>query len=206
MRSKLLGILAITLSGSALAAPSIEDTGPRNAYVGLQLGVVLPQLGSELDTGAGATFEAGVRAWLGLVPFVTVGYTQPEAFASGGDTRLLSGSYSAALSQRELVLTAGASWQWALGSFAAVFVGAGARAYLLETIATGSSGDAAFLEYRETSTRWGGVGLVGGELRFLSGAATLTLEIGGSPLPHRITGKVATTAIAVTVGYRLFIF
>lgn len=206
-------LLFVALSGVALATP--DATVPSTAgspaaareagHVGLHAGLVLPQLGSELGTTGGVTLDAGYRLWRGLTPFFAASYAQPVVEGSYGDPRLTATSYTTTVTQRELTLTLGALWRQPLGTRAAIVGGAGARAWLLESVATGSAGDEPFLENTETSTRWGGVGLLGGELRLGPGALALTLELGGSALPHLITGDVATTALGVELGYR-FLF
>ena len=59
------------------------------------------------------------------------------------------------------------------------------------------------LENRETSTRYGAALLGGVEYILGPGAAVFEVDVGGSDLPHLITGDVNTTAIATTIGYRL---
>jgi hypothetical protein len=82
--------------------------------------------------------------------------------------------------------------------------GVAARMWLLDTRTDGDAGGAEFLENRETSTRLGGALVAGGEYRAGPGAALLELDVGGSDLPHLITGDVATTAIALFAGYRMY--
>jgi hypothetical protein len=173
------------------------------AHLGLHAGLVLPQLGSELGTAGGGSLEVGYRIWKGLTPFLAFGYSQPQVDGAADDPRLTATSYTTNVTQRELEITIGALWRQPFGR-AAVVAGAGARAYLLESVATGVAVGETFLENRETSTRVGGVGLLGGELRLGPGAAALTVEVGGSSLLHMITGDVATTALAVNLGYRFF--
>ena len=74
----------------------------------------------------------------------------------------------------------------------------------LETLTNGTAGETSFLENREKSTRVGAVAALGGEYRLGPGAATLTVDCGGSDLPHLVTGEVQTTAVGPSLGYRLF--
>lgn len=197
------------------AAPADAQEAPADATVeeeqlgklnlGLQTGVVLPQLQSELGTTVGVQAHVGYRVWRSLVPLLGASYAQPEVSNEMSDPRL-PGDYSTSTTQRELALTLGAFWRF-LPAHAKVngYAGAGARVWLLETITNGESGGAEFLENRETSTRVGGAVFGGGELRLGPGAALLELDLGGSDLPHLITGDVATTSISLTVGYRVLL-
>ncbi|MBI4510992.1 MAG: hypothetical protein HY698_15265 [Deltaproteobacteria bacterium] len=179
--------------------------GERKTHVGLHAGVVLPQVSSELKTALGIKLEAGFRAWSKLAPFVQVGYSQPVVESAQPDQRLPAGSYSSTTVQRELSVTAGALWWFRDPSSSwNIYAGVGARMYLLQTITNGEAGESSFLENRETSTRYGAMAAAGLELAVGPGTVVGELEGSGSDLPHLITGDVATTAAAVSVGYRLF--
>lgn len=189
-------------------APASPAGVPRvgDLHIGLHSGVVLPQISTELGTALGGKLEVGYRVWRNLAPVLAFGYSQPVADNAQPDPRLTGTDYTASTTQRELTVTVGAVW-WFLprGSLLNGYAGVGARVYLLETLTNGQSMGEPFLENRETSTRFGGVGTAGAELRVGPGAIALEAELGGSGLPHLITGDVSTTAVQLTLGYRLFI-
>lgn len=193
--------------GPTTVAATMTGAAPHGKlHLGVHAGVVLPQLSSELDTTLGMELEAGYRVWRNLSPFFGAGYRQPVVDNGQDDARLVAGEYTATTTQRELTLTAGALW-WFLrpGSSFNAYAGLGGRVYLLESITNGAAGGMPFLENRETSTRVGGVVLGGAELHVGPGAAVAGLEVGGSDLPHLVTGDVATTALQITLGYRMFL-
>lgn len=196
----------LCLAGPALADTGLEarDEAPR-VNLSLGAGVVFPQLQSELGTTVGVQVGVGYRVVAGLVPFVSAGYAQPSVETEQADPRL-PGDYMTDTVQKELTLSAGAFWRFlpADAAFNA-YAGLAARIWLLETRTNGMSGGSEFLENEETSTRLGGAILGGGELRLGPGAAMVELDIGGSDLPHLVTGDVATTAVSVLVGYRLLL-
>jgi hypothetical protein len=202
--TRLTIIAVLALASAPAAADEAGDTG--KLHVGLHAGLVLPQLQSELGTTAGIELEAGYRVWRGLAPFLALGYAQPGVDGDLSDPRLEAGDYTTETRQRELTLTVGALWRFmAPGATLNAYAGLGARAWMLETITNGAAGAADFLENRETSTRYGGAVLGGAEYRLGPGAGVLELDIGGSDLPHLITGDVATTAVSLFVGYRLLL-
>lgn len=181
---------------------SAEDGG-KPLHIGAHVGVVLPQLQSELGSALGLELEAGYRVWKNLSPFVGVSYTQPSVHHSALDPRLPV-DYMTDTTQREIIVTAGVMWRFLpAGSTFNAYGGLGARIWLLETITNGEAGGAEFLENRETSTRVGFGASAGAEYALGPGAATAELDLGSSDLPHLITGDVATTALSATVGYRM---
>jgi hypothetical protein len=186
------------------AAPAGE---PSRLHLGLHVGVVLPQVATELGTAPGFVLEGGYRLVDNLSVVLGAGYTQPKvSLSSAEDPRLPAGTYTTDTTQRELSVTLGLMYRLLPpGSFLNGYAMAGARSYFLETITQGSAGGELFLENRETSTRFGGVFGLGGELTLGPGAITLQASYGGSKLPHLITGEVQTSAIDVTLGYRLFL-
>ena len=195
---KIILMMALLSTRSALAEQGI-------GHVGLYTGVVLPQLGSELGTTIGVQLEGGVRVWRHLALFGAVAYAQPSVDTTKTDPRITAGTYMTSTKQRELTATLGLMWWFREpGEKWNVFIGAGGRVYFLETITNGEAGGMPFGENREQSARFGGMGEVGAEVLLGPGALGLTIEVGGSSLPHLITGEVQTTALQVLVGYRLF--
>ncbi len=199
-----IACIVLSRAGMAAAEEQAPET-PRRADLALQTGIVLPQVASHLGSAVGIRLDVGVRLGGRLSVFGAVGYSQPGVSHSQSDPRLAAGDYTTSTTQRELTLATGLVWRFLpmTGTFN-VYAGLGAKVYLLETITSGSSSGQSFGENRETSTRSGATGLGGLEYRLGFGAACAELELGGSDLPHLITGDVATTAVAFTVGYRLF--
>jgi hypothetical protein len=188
--------------GLTTSVEPAADTGKR-IHVGLHTGVVFPQLQSERGTTIGGEIEFGYRAWRNLSPYLSVAYAQPTVDADLSDPRL-PGDYQTSTTQRELTITVGALWRFfPMGQRLNAYAGVGARTWLLKTITNGESDGEDFLENTETSTRFGAALLGGVEYILGPGAAVFELDLGGSDLPHLITGDVSTTAIATTVGYRL---
>jgi hypothetical protein len=112
--------------------------------------------------------------------------------------------YSTETTQRELMLTIGATWRFlAPASRLNAYGGLGPRVWLLETVTNGRAGGMDFGENQERSTRFGAAAWGGAEFLVGPGAVAAELDIGGSDLPHLVTGDVATTAIALQVGYRV---
>ncbi len=206
MRKITIFVTCIVLSSGARAVDARAEPGetPRRADLSLQTGIVLPQVSSGLGTALGVKLDAGLRVWSGLSVFVAVGYSQPAVDHSLSDPRLTADAYTTSSKQRELTLTTGLVWRFLpMTAKLNVYAALGAKAYLLETITSGSSGGQSFGENRETSTRFGAAVLGGLEYRLGPGALCSELELGGSDLPHLITGDVATTAFELTLGYRL---
>ncbi|MFH0899918.1 MAG: hypothetical protein V2A73_04740 [Pseudomonadota bacterium] len=201
---------AIATAASAASAPA-APTSPARAepakriQLGLHAGVALPQITSDLGTAPAVYLEGGYAMWRNLSAFVTVGVAHPPVDHEATDPRLPASDYQTSTTQRELVVTVGGQWRLLpVESRFNLFGAMGMRSYFLETLTNGSAGGASFLENREMSVRIGGVIAIGGELRLGPGAVTVTTAVGGSDLPHLITGEVQTTALDCLVGYRLF--
>lgn len=198
--------LLLGMAAPVLAQDVETSAEPGAMHLGLQTGLVLPQVQSELGTAVGIELEAGYRVWKNLSPFLTLGYSQPSVEGDSSDPRLTGDGYMTETTQRELTVTLGAFWRFLpAGSRLNGYAGLGARAWLLETSTEGTSGGESFLENSETSTRYGAAVMGGGEFLLGPGALVGELDVGGSDLPHVITGDVATTAISLTVGYRLLL-
>ncbi len=177
---------------------------PYRVELGLATGVSLPQISSELGTAATFEVDVGVPVWKSLAVVGAVAYSQPSVDSSLMDRRLPGRDYSTETTQRELTVTAGATWRFLPpDSRFNAYGGLGPRLYLLETVTSGKSGNFQFGENQEQSTRIGAAFWGGAEYLIGPGAATAELDLGGSDLPHAVTGDVSTTALALQVGYRL---
>lgn len=199
-------VLALAFALLLASAARAEHRPAPVAHVGVHTGLVFPQLASELGAALGIEVDGGVRVWRRLSAWGALGYSQPSVEHSGRDPRLPGdGAFATSTRQRELTLTLGALFRLRpAGARLSGYVAAGLRAWLLETITNGGANGQPFQENRETSTRWGGVVASGVEMGFGRGAAVGEVSLAGSDLPHLITGDVDTTAIGVTVGFRLF--
>ena len=186
------------------SAPALSNSGNgKKIHVGIQTGVVFPQLQSDLGTAIGGKIEAGMRVWKSLAPFVSVAYAQPGVESELMDPRV--GNYTTTTTQRELTTTIGAMWRFLpAGGALNIYAAAGLRVWFLKTLTRGAVvAGSAFLQNTETSTRIGGALAGGAEYRVGPGAAVAEIDVGGSDLPHLITGDVTTTAVGVNIGYRL---
>ncbi len=186
------------------AASTSAVVSAKKLHVGLQAGGFFPQLQSELGTAPVVELEGGYVVWRNLAPYVSIGYAQPKVTAELDDPRLPAADYTTSTTQRELTMTVGALWRlFESGARFNAYGGLGARLWLLETITNGEAGGSSFLENRETSTRFGAAVIGGAEYAVGPGGAVFEVDLGGSNLPHLITGDVATTAISTSLGYRL---
>jgi hypothetical protein len=205
--SFLLGLVALPAAAQPVpAAPTVAAPAeaPR-LQLGVLAGVNFSQVSSELGTSFGVELEGGYRVWRHLCVFLGLGYSQPSVDSSRSDPQLGATAYSTTTTQRELRLSVGAMWRLRdPGAALNGFAGIGARAYFLETVTNGSAGGQSFLENQETSTRFGGLLVLGVELRLGPGVLVGALDVSGSPLPHLVTGHVQTTALGLNVGYRVF--
>jgi len=200
------------LFGFFLTAPAIFGVAsiaaePIHVSIAGKLGVVLPQIATPLGTAPGGELEIGVITPLvggRLGVFVAGSYAQPTVTRTSQPDPRLPASYDGTQTQRELTtgLVAVMRLHPGLARWN-VYGGLGVRAYFLQTLTVGDAGGAEFGENREQSTRIGGVGLAGGELRAGPGSATAELQLASSGLPHTITGDVTTTSLSLLVGYRL---
>ena len=173
--------------------------------LGLQVGVLLPQLANTLDTSFGIKADYGYRVWDRLSLVAGVLYTQPESHVKQTDPRLTAGAYRTDAVQRQFIFTLGPLWRFLARSKGLNgYVLAGLQMYVLQTVITGSSGGQAFGTNREVSVQAGGVLEVAGEYGIGPGAVTLSLDFAGARLPHVITGKVADLTILIAAGYRFF--
>lgn len=205
MRTTTLAALVVLVGGVGVARADEPPAPPPRWHVGLQTGLLLPQLGSELGSALDLELEGGYRLWRGLSVVAGLGFAQPVVSHAADDPRVTAGDYATETRQEELALTAGAMWHLRRpGSPWNVYGAAGLRTYLLRTVTNGMAGGEPFLENTETSLRVGVMAAAGGELGFGWGAGVAELQLGGSDLPHLVTGEVSTTALSLSVGLRVF--
>lgn len=209
-----LAIMTLVLAAAAPAAASDGASSPSVAvapYVGVSVPQLFGDLGSwpifGLDVGYIMPFDVGpmerpLQVGLGA------SYTAPGA--AGEDFHPMlgeeGGSYAWELQQRMLTLQLTTIWRFMKPgeglSFHALI---GPRVYLMESVLDASDGDGNdFGQNRETNTEYGMV--FGGGAEFMLGPGALfgTLQVAGSPLDQRITGRANTGALSVDLGYRLF--
>lgn len=203
-------MVATLLLASPVGAKEPTDHPPTSAVaLGAKLGIVLPQIATELGTTWGAEIEGSFllpALERRLAAFAAFGYTQPVVSRTALSDPRLAGAYDGKQTQRELTLGAGVLARlFPPGARFNGYSALGARLYFLETVTVGAQGGAAFGENQERSTRVGAVFTVGGEMTVWRGAAGAELQLGASDLPHTITGDVSTGALSVVVGYRLFL-
>jgi hypothetical protein len=214
MRSRLVGLVGalsvavIVVMGRPLGAQEVAEDVPSFGIAG-KVGIVFPQVATELQTTWGLELEASY-----LLPpmdrrigvFLAAGYTQPEVSRTSLQDPRVGGSYDGTQTQKELTLGAGAVFRFLRPTSEwNAYVAAGLRVYFLQTVTVGSAGGSDFGENTEQSTHVGGVFALAGERRLGPGALVLEVQLGTSSLPHLITGDVSTGALAVAVGYRLFL-
>ncbi len=201
-------MMIIGVTGRPLRAEEVREDVPSFGIAG-KVGLVFPQIATELQTSWGLELEASfllpaLDRRLGV--FLAAGYTQPEVSRTSIQDPRVGGSYDGTQTQKELTLGAGAVFrflpptsEW--NGYAA----AGLRLYFLQTVTVGSAGGKDFGENTEKSTHVGGVFALAGERRLGPGSLFLEVQFGTSSLPHLITGDVSTGAVAVAIGYRLFL-
>lgn len=200
-----LFVLAIVCAGMALATPARADRAPGRLAVAGKVGVVLPQVATELDTAVGGELEGDFLLIGRLTTYLAFGYTQPTVTRTSQMDPRLPAAFDGTQTQRELTIGGGAFYRFARPEAAwNAYGGGGVRLYLLETVTVGDAGGSEFGENTEQSSHVGGVLFAGGERRLGPGALMAELQFGMSNLPHLITGDVSTAALAFVVGYRLF--
>lgn len=194
-----------------LALPAVATAEPTAALgpigIGAKVGLVLPQIATELDTGLGLELEGSVALppmQRRLAAFLALSWTAPRIARAGIDDPRLEGAYDGTQVQDELVLGLGLLGRiLPLGSAWNGYGALGARAYFLRTRTWGHADGAPFGHNRETSTRFGGMLALGGERVLWKGAAFLEATFSSSDLPHLVSGDVATSTIGFQIGYRL---
>jgi len=192
-----------------VVVPAAVVPEPPAFAVGLKLGVVLPQVATELGPAPTGSIELSyampfAQRRVGI--YLEAAYAQPSVERSGiPDPRVPGDAYDGTQTQRELIV--GLGFVGRVAPPRSVWNGygmLGGRAYFLETLTVGSAGGAEFGENREQSARFGGMVTLGGERLLGPGVLALEAGFGTSDLPHLITGDVSTGAIAIQIGYRLF--
>lgn len=197
-------LLAISLMAMALPAQADDMDRPGPLAVGAKVGIVLPQISTELGTTWGTELDASFRVIERVTVFGGFGYTQPRVSRTSVMDPRVGTSYDGTQTQRELTLSAGARYGFMPPeSMWNAYAGLALRMYMLETVTVGDAAANDFGRNTEKSTRVGGVIVAGGQRRIGPGAALAELQLGGSSLPHLITGDVTTAAMALGLGYRL---
>jgi hypothetical protein len=184
-------------------APAAEATAPDlsglpSFAVGAELGGTVPftTLGSQVAVGIELGYLLPVLERR-LEVLVGAGWAPPQRSYS-------EGPYRAEVTQHELHFSLGPRYRFLeVGGPFNFNAALGGRMYLLRSVSAGTSGDQAFPEYREQSTRFGFFLAAGGEYRLGPGRLFLDLDFAWAPLPHRITGEASTANLAPTLGYRL---
>jgi hypothetical protein len=207
--SPLATVLALVCPATASAEEAAAaDAEVKRIGLAAKVGVLLPQVATELGTTWAAHLEGTVAVAMGgqLGVYVEAGYTQPKVSRTEVmDPRVGSGSYDGTQTQKELTAGAGIAYRaFKPGAKSFNVYGAlGPRIYFLETVTVGDASMSDFGTNTETSTRVGAVATAGAE--FALGVPLLfgELQFGTSSLPHVITGDVSTSAVALNVGVRL---
>jgi hypothetical protein len=132
-----------------------------------------------------------------------VSYTVPHKDGTASDARIIGGSYSWELTQKELVFQPTFLYRiTGVAGDLVPFVGIGPRIYLLETVVEGKAGDAKIMETKEHSTKFG-VGLpLGIEYELGPGGLLAELLFQYGPLNHTITGSTNLGGATLQIGYR----
>jgi hypothetical protein len=204
-------LLAAAPASAQETAVVVAAPPPHPAFgVGAKVGVLLPQISTELGTAPMGGIELSfafpwVERRVGL--FLEAEYSQPTVSRSNvADPRVGTGTFDEKQTQKELVIGGGLiirvappASRW--NGYALL----GARGYFLKTVSVGSANMNEFGENTEQSAKLGGYFALGGERQLGPGALLLEVGFGTSDLDHLITGDVSTSAIAIQLGYR-FLF
>jgi len=202
-------------------APAIQEPAPaaddfRNAWItiGLRGGVYLPGLVNAFDPHASLTVDFAVLLpvldrMLGI--YGDVNWSPPGRSQSAlSDPRVGPspgpGTWTYTMQTDQLYFSLGLIFRFLTpGSMFVPYISAGGRVYLLKTAVDGTGAGNAFGLNTEQSTQVGFTASLGGELRLGPGALVLDVGFGYSDLPHDITGPTSTTALAIQLGYRIFL-
>src|SRR5688572_4171966 len=125
----------------ALAPPAWAEEAPGPLSVGAKVGVVLPQISTELGTTWGTEIDASFRFLERVSAFLGMGYTQPEVARTSVMDPRVGTSYDGTQTQRELTASVGALYGFAPPE--AVwngYAGLALRLYLLDTVTVGDAG------------------------------------------------------------------
>ena len=194
-------------------AEEAEELPDVHVTIGLKGGIAIPSLFNDLGVNGNLTLEVGIPLPVldrRLAVVLEGGWSPPGNDASLPDPRVDggdgSGEWDFDVTSHQTYVSLGLVFRiFAPGTFINPYVGALARMYILKTHVTGTGGGNAFGANDETSTEFGGVGLLGLEIGLGPGAALVELSFGGSSLPHRITGDSTTMSLGLAVGYRIFL-
>ena len=205
MNSTIARMCLVAALAAALPAVASAEPAAPVALVGARLGGIVPLDG--LSPFASVGVELGVvlpaaRRRLAIV--VAVDYTQPTAAGTEMDPRVAGGSYTWAITERELAIMPLLVYRATGVKRFTPYVGVGPRLLLLEST-VGDDGLPAFLDTTEVSTKVG-VGVpIGAELRAGPGRVTGELLLQYGALDHVATGDSHTGAVSLAIGYRLLL-
>jgi tetratricopeptide (TPR) repeat protein len=196
--------------------PEPEPEGPgftsRWVTLGVGAGVYVPTIVNDMLPHVTASIDLGL-----LLPFhdrrlsfvFGAAYSPPGNSGEGDDPRIGQdgGDWSFEARTHEVFLSLGLVYRFLPPGVGRIwpYFGALARFYLLTTTVDGEAAGAEFGENTEVSSQFGGVFVLGAEVRLGPGGFYFDLAFGISDLPHRITGDTSTGALALNVGYRFFI-
>lgn len=134
--------------------------------------------------------------------FIEAGYSQPSKTTTGNDPRLgpTGADYSTTLKVQDLTTRLGAQWSF-IGTLPVTpYAGAALRVDFVKSVVTGTGG-AAFNEYRETGTQFGGTVFGGVALRLWHGTLLGELSLNYTPIKQRVTDKANIGSTSVLLGY-----
>lgn len=202
-----------------IEAPSSEPNNAEDAAYerGEATGITL---GLKLSGGFSQPFGDLGTAFL---TELEVGYTLP--FAKRSFAVYLSGAYAALgaegkdlqddrlpgpasyeLTQQELMLTLGLTYRLHLPTkLVRPYASIGPRLFLMRTTVEGSAGGEAFGENEETATDIGVFGALGAELHMGPGAALFEFSMTWAKIDGYVLRDTSAGALAVGLGYRLFL-
>lgn len=194
--------------------PEPEEPGFTSRWVtlGVGVGLYVPSIINDMLPHVSTGLDVGV-----LLPFYdrrlsvafSAAYSPPGNSDEGSDPRIGQdgGDWSFEARTHEIFLSFGLIYRFLPPGVGTIwpYFGAMARVYMLKSAVNGEAEGAEFGENTEMSTQWGGVFLLGAEVRAGPGGFYFDMSFSLSDLPHKITGDTSTGALAVNIGYRFFI-
>lgn len=196
-------------------ATTVPEAAPASAAlrpweISLKAGGHFPQIANRL----GSTFDViakvgyGVALQRRLQLFADFAYSQPSHTSSDTDPRLVGagGEYSSKLTVRDFTTTFGAGYFFRLPYPRMMsYAGAGLQLHFLWSGVSGSTPCAYFGDQTESSTRIGGVAMVGAGYQLGPGVILGELRFGFTPVSQKVTGSGNIAALSLLVGYGLFL-
>jgi outer membrane protein W len=199
-------LAAAVIAAATAATASTAHARDRGDFtVAARTGAVFPQPFSSLETSYLAGAELG---W--IAPFwkrhlaiaADVALTAPEADGGAAAPGTMSGGFRWHLVEREVTVGLYVFLRHRFGRFTP-YLGGGPRVFVLEAVATGSSGGDRFAPTRETQVTVGGgiVPGVGGALG--PGQVFVELPLAFASSTQRTTGAASVSTLALAFGYRV---